>query len=141
MTSEAKIESFDPSLGEGEKENTVPCGSEQLVQKLPISHKKRYRSAEGNYLAAAGTVQEADLAESNFIEARGRITASNGNVNGPGNKLDGARLMSFDAETGIILIRVDCTQVPEFWLELELPFAQLGKFVEQQAANNDESSN
>lgn len=62
--------------------------------------------------------------------ASGRIHSSSGAVNGPGNRVDGARLVDYDSEKKTVLVRVDHSTVPEFWLEVVLPLAQLERFVE-----------
>ena len=93
---------------------------------------KRYQSEEAQALAGYGETALAEDAESRHLVANGRISSSTGEVNGPGSSVRGARLMSFDSENNTVCLRVDCGQIPEFWLEIELPMGQLLDFVRKE---------
>ncbi len=45
-------------------------------------------------------------------------------------KVDGARLMSYNSESNTVEIRVDHSETPTFWLEIQLPLDQLKQWIE-----------
>lgn len=44
-------------------------------------------------------------------------------------KIDGARFLHYDPETRSIVVRVDHSEIPEFWLELNFTLDEVNKFV------------
>ncbi len=100
---------------------------------------KKYHSLEAKDLAEHGEYELAEIAESNHLNAVGRVCGRDENnrptVNGPGSRIDGARFYNYDSETQSICIRVDDSRVPEFWLEIRLPLQQLHAYVARELGN------
>jgi hypothetical protein len=73
------------------------------------------------------------------LVARGRVHGQKERQDGlgmvqtvkPFGKINGARLETFHPHNKTITIHVDDSTVPEFWLEIDLPLAQLVAFVEE----------
>lgn len=84
-------------------------------------------------------------AEAAHLPARGRIMGEKSHIygastliqNGPGNKVDGARLFQYDAHRRVVTVRVDHSTIPEFWLELDLPLAQLEAWLGREVAEGE----
>lgn len=60
-----------------------------------------------------------------------------------GSKVDGARVVEYDSERDVILVRVDHSTIPAFWMELELPAAKLEAWLalrRQEDAMEEEDS-
>jgi len=89
---------------------------------------KRYRSLEAQYCIEMGLPEFAEEAELKHLNAKGRVRGSNGEVNSCGN-VDGARLFALEGK--YVIIRVDDSRVPEFWLELFVPIEQFENFVKK----------
>ena len=87
-----------------------------------------------------GDVKWAEQAESRHLQAKGRVYNGMGRVNGPGPKIDDARLWSFDKRRRVVTIRVDDTRLPEIWMELEVPMAKLLKFIEEEENESADDS-
>lgn len=47
-------------------------------------------------------------------------------------RIDSARLLEYDPEHKIITIRVDHSETPSFWLQLEIPLDQLNEWLSRQ---------
>lgn len=63
------------------------------------------------------------------LTARGRIYNSTGKVNAPGNAIKGVRLIDYDEERDVLLIRGDPVNAPEAWFEIELPLRLIREFL------------
>jgi hypothetical protein len=59
----------------------------------------------------------------NYLEARGRTGQK------VGNRVDGARFESYDPVTKLVSLRVDDSQVLEFWLQISFNMKDLEKFI------------
>ncbi len=72
-----------------------------------------------------------------YLNCNGRVMGYNDEgkitVNGPGNKIDGVKLQSYNVTSGLFIIRVDHTTIPGFWMEIEVPYGQSMKFMEEEA--------
>lgn len=71
------------------------------------------------------------------LTARGRIMGTEPITgyhitNAPGNAINGARIVSYDADRGVLYVRVDDTRIPEFWMEIEIPMTQVAKWVAEE---------
>ena len=44
-------------------------------------------------------------------------------------RVDGAKLMSYDSDSDTVTIRVDHSETPSFWLEIQLPVNRLTEWV------------
>jgi hypothetical protein len=80
----------------------------------------------------------AEQSEARHLEARGRIYSCDGKVNKK-QKIDGARLLAYDKKTKKLTIRVDHTEILEFWIEIDVSQKQLMEFIEEQIAETDEN--
>jgi hypothetical protein len=56
----------------------------------------------------------------------------------PHQRIDGARLETFHPHNKSITIQVDESSVPEFWLQIDLPLAQLLAWVELMQKEEEE---
>jgi hypothetical protein len=63
-----------------------------------------------------------------IVSARGRVMDGDGNINKFG-VIDSVKLESFDPKTDSIKIRVDDSNVPGFWMEVNIRFLNLEKWV------------
>jgi hypothetical protein len=63
-----------------------------------------------------------------IVSARGRVMDGDGNINKFG-VIDSVKLESFDPKTDSIKIRVDDSNVPGFWMEVNIRFLNLDKWV------------
>ena len=77
------------------------------------------------------------------LNAHGRTLVGHveGRAGKRGNTVDGARFESYDPETKTIKIRIDDSQVPEFWLEVHFTTEQLDRFMkefEEEEEDDDE---
>ena len=88
----------------------------------PGRRRKRYHSEKAQAFLTYGEIALADEAEASSL----------GEVNGPGTALYGARLQCFNEAVNTVRVRVDCRQIPEFWIELDLSIAQLLAFCKKQ---------
>jgi hypothetical protein len=50
-------------------------------------------------------------------------------INGPEHKIDAARLSGYDCDSKIVLVRIDDSRVPEFWLTIAIPMLIVSQFV------------
>lgn len=55
------------------------------------------------------------------LAARGRIYNSTGKCNVPGSTIRGVRLLDYDEERDVLVVRGDPVNAPECWFEIELP--------------------
>lgn len=62
--------------------------------------------------------------------AKGRVMDGDGNLNKLG-VIDGVKLESFDHETNSIKMRIDDSNVPGFWMEINIRFTNLEKWVKK----------
>lgn len=62
--------------------------------------------------------------------AKGRVMDGDGNLNKFG-VIDSVKLESFDPETNSIKMRIDDSNVPGFWMELNIRFTNLEKWVKK----------
>jgi hypothetical protein len=60
--------------------------------------------------------------------AKGRVMDGDGNLNKFG-VIDSVKLESFDPETNSIKMRIDDSNVPGFWMEINIRFVNLEKWV------------
>jgi hypothetical protein len=67
-----------------------------------------------------------------FACGRTSVESVEGRPGKRGNIVDGARFESYDPDTQTIKLRVDDSQVPEFWLEIKFFKKDLEKFVRDQ---------
>jgi hypothetical protein len=65
--------------------------------------------------------------ESTIKNVKGRIM-SNNKVNSFG-VIDGARFQYYDEETKTVVIRVDHSEIPEFWMDIPIKLDQLQKWI------------
>jgi hypothetical protein len=63
-----------------------------------------------------------------IVSAKGRVMDGDGNINKFG-VIDSVKLESFDPKTDSIKIRVDDSNVPGFWMEVNIRFLNLEKWV------------
>lgn len=100
---------------------------------------KQLRSQEARHILAsegpspsAEALEEIHAAEAAHLQGvRGRIHGHDGQVN-KYSKVDSARLFSYDPETGTVMVRVDHSEIPEFWLEVPIKMDQLNAWVAEQ---------
>jgi hypothetical protein len=71
------------------------------------------------------------------LSARGRIYNSTGKVNAPGNTIRGVRLVDYDEERQVLLIRGDPVNAPEAWFEIELPVRLVRSLLDKKDAQED----
>jgi hypothetical protein len=71
------------------------------------------------------------------LVARGRIYNSDGKCNAPGNMIRGVRLMDYDEEREVLLIRGDPVNAPEAWFEIELPVKHIRSMLEEAEAKEE----
>ena len=62
--------------------------------------------------------------------AKGRVMDGDGNLNKLG-VIDSVKLESFDQETNSIKMRIDDSNVPGFWMEINIRFTNLEKWVKK----------
>ena len=62
--------------------------------------------------------------------AKGRVMDGDGNLNKLG-VIDSVKLESFDPETNSIKMRIDDSNVPGFWMEINIRFTNLEKWVKK----------
>jgi hypothetical protein len=62
--------------------------------------------------------------------AKGRVMDGDGNLNKFG-VIDSVKLESFDPKTNSIKMRIDDSNVPGFWMEINVRFLNLQKWVEK----------
>ena len=60
--------------------------------------------------------------------AKGRVMDGDGNLNKFG-VIDSVKLESFDPKTNSIKMRIDDSNVPGFWMEINIRFVNLEKWV------------
>lgn len=60
--------------------------------------------------------------------AKGRVMDGDGNLNNFG-VIDSVKLESFDPKTNSIKMRIDDSNVPGFWMEINIRFVNLEKWV------------
>ena len=60
--------------------------------------------------------------------AKGRVMDGDGNLNKFG-VIDSVKLESFDTKTNSIKMRIDDSNVPGFWMEINIRFVNLEKWV------------
>ena len=65
---------------------------------------------------------------SKIMNVKGRVMDSNKNLN-KGQSIDGARYFDYDKTTNIIVIRVDDTNVPGFWLKIPIDLNHMYKWI------------
>lgn len=93
-----------------------------------------FTSLEARGLAKHGLFEEARHADLGHLDARGRIESRHGPITvNPGGVINGARLMRLN-DDGTVVIRVDDTNIPEFWLELVLDPAKLTQWIAEEHA-------
>lgn len=66
------------------------------------------------------------------LEARGRVQDQDAEgrvVYNCTQRIDGARLVTYDVEARLLTIRLDHSECPGFWAEVQLPLEQLDRFV------------
>lgn len=61
---------------------------------------------------------------------KGRVMDGDGNLNKFGI-IDSGKLQNYDPETGIVKLRMDDSNVPGFWMEIDIKFENLEKWVEK----------
>jgi hypothetical protein len=73
------------------------------------------------------------------LKATGRVTDHKLNANGEleivyntPNVVDRTRMRSYDKDTDTLTIRVEHSAFPEFWVDVELPFAKFREWVKSQ---------
>jgi len=62
--------------------------------------------------------------------AKGRVMDGDGNLNKFG-VIDSVKLESFDTKTNSIKMRIDDSNVPGFWMEINIRFVNLQKWVDK----------
>ena len=62
--------------------------------------------------------------------AKGRVMDGDGNLNKLG-VIDSVKLESFDHENNSIKMRIDDSNVPGFWMEINIRFTNLEKWVKK----------
>ena len=72
-----------------------------------------------------------------IVSARGRVMDGDGNLNKFG-VIDSVKLESFDPKTDSIKIRVDDSNVPGFWMEINIRFLNLEKWVNKMKKMSEE---
>ena len=72
-----------------------------------------------------------------IVSARGRVMDGDGNLNKFGI-IDSVKLESFDPKTDSIKIRVDDSNVPGFWMEINIRFLNLEKWVNKMKKMSEE---
>jgi hypothetical protein len=72
--------------------------------------------------------------------AKGRVMDGDGNLNNFG-VIDSVKLESFDPKTNSIKMRIDDSNVPGFWMEINIRFVNLEKWVNKmkRMAEDDDS--
>ena len=75
--------------------------------------------------------------DKNIVSARGRVMDGDGNLNKFG-VIDSVKLESFDPKTDSIKIRVDDSNVPGFWMEINIRFLNLEKWVNKMKKMSEE---
>ncbi len=63
-----------------------------------------------------------------ILSAKGRVMDGDGNLNKFG-VIDSVKLESFDPKTNSIKMRIDDSNVPGFWMEINIRFVNLEKWV------------
>lgn len=61
---------------------------------------------------------------------KGRVMDGDGNLNKFGI-IDSGKLQNYDPETGIVKLRMDDSNVPGFWMEIDIKFENLEKWVKK----------
>ena len=69
--------------------------------------------------------------------AKGRVMDGDGNLNKFG-VIDSVKLESFDPKTNSIKMRIDDSNVPGFWMEINIRFVNLEKWVNKMKRMADE---
>jgi len=77
--------------------------------------------------------------DKNIVSAKGRVMDGYGNLNKLG-VIDSVKLESFDPATNSIKMRIDDSNVPGFWMEINIRFVNLEKWVKKmkKMAENDD---
>jgi len=114
----------------------------QFLEEVPKVAEKTSASvttpAEVAYWLKRNNVDMAKVAEQRSLRATGRFY---GNINDRKvQDVDGARLFYFDEETRTLGIRVEHTQLPDFWLEIHIPMHKLEQFVREESMSLEDSS-
>lgn len=65
-----------------------------------------------------------------IISAKGRVMDGDKNLNKLGI-IDSVKLSSFDPKTDSIKVRIDDSNVPGFWMEINIRFEKLQKWIEK----------
>jgi len=71
--------------------------------------------------------------------AKGRVMDGDGNLNKFGI-IDSVKLESFDHETNSIKMRIDDSNVPGFWMEINIRFTNLEKWVRKMKKMADDET-
>jgi len=71
--------------------------------------------------------------------AKGRVMDGDGNLNKLG-VIDSVKLESFDPKTNSIKMRIDDSNVPGFWMELNIRFTNLEKWVKKMKKMADDET-
>ena len=88
----------------------------------------------------SGTIPEVGVVVNGLPNARGRIDGEGLKCRfvAVGNGINGARLLSYDPETRTVVVRVDDSRMPAFWLEVPISLDQLEAFVAAETLAVDE---
>lgn len=65
-----------------------------------------------------------------ITSVNGRVMDGDGNLNKFGI-IDSAKLQSYDPETQTVKLRLDDSNVPGFWMEINIKFDKLEKWIEK----------
>lgn len=95
---------------------------------------KSFTSPEARFLLEAdpNNIMEAQEAQLASVEARGRFMGHDqkGKVRYSRTlRIDGARFAEFDPETKKITLRVDSTELVDFWMEVTFSVSQLEEWL------------
>lgn len=71
-----------------------------------------------------------------FHSIKGRVMDGDGNLNKAGI-INSGKLNSYDPETGIFKLRIDDSNVPGFWIEIDINFENLKKYIKNEERNEN----
>jgi len=74
-----------------------------------------------------------------ITSVKGRVMDGDGNLNKFGN-IDGARIQDYDHDTQTVKLRIDDSNVPGFWMEINIRFDEMAKWVEKMKEESKEEN-